>query len=168
MNNANNDLSNNVHGSNNLGWFDWPAMIIFASLMLVVFAQFITRYVFNDSWAWTEEVSRYLLMALVFAGSISVVIRSEHIALEVIKRRISVENAQIMSLFSKLVSISYYIFFAIAILLLSAETTQNLVSVTFPKSIVYIFIGVCLVAVIVIKLIQLFSAQARSEFKSHD
>lgn len=125
-------------------WFDWPAMIIFTLLMLVVFAQFITRYVLNDSWAWTEEVARYLLMSLVFAGSLSVVARSEHISLEVVKRAVSPNNAYIMNVFSNCVSTLYYLFIGVAITFLAFETTQDLVSVALPKALIYAFIGLCL------------------------
>ena len=46
----------------------WAALAIFWALGLTVFYQFVTRYVMNDSAAWTEEVARYLLIGVVFVG----------------------------------------------------------------------------------------------------
>jgi len=42
---------------------DYVSFVIFWVLGVVVFAQFFSRYVLNDSIAWTEEIARYLLIA---------------------------------------------------------------------------------------------------------
>ena len=47
---------------------DWLSLGFFWLLGLCVFYQFFTRYVMNDSAAWTEEIARYLLMSTVFVG----------------------------------------------------------------------------------------------------
>ena len=63
---------------------DWLAFVIFWSLAFIVFLQFFTRYVLNDSLAWTEEIARYALMWIVFIGGAMVTRRNSHIAVELL------------------------------------------------------------------------------------
>ena len=70
-------------------WMDLPALILFVALAGIVLLQFISRYVLNDSVAWTEEIARYLLIGVAYAGSVTALRKGEHIFLEFLYRRIS-------------------------------------------------------------------------------
>ena len=63
---------------------DWIAFVLFWSLALIVFLQFFTRYVLNDSLSWTEEIARYGLMWLAFIGGAVVTRKNSHIAVELV------------------------------------------------------------------------------------
>ena len=63
---------------------DWLAFVLFWALGFIVFLQFFTRYVLNDSLAWTEEIARYGLMWIVFIGGAMVTRRNSHIAVELL------------------------------------------------------------------------------------
>ncbi|MDH5540829.1 MAG: TRAP transporter small permease, partial [Rhizobacter sp.] len=64
----------------------WIALLFFWALGLTVFYQFFTRYVLNDSAAWTEEIARYLLVCTVFVGAAIGVAKNNHIQVDLLYR----------------------------------------------------------------------------------
>lgn len=66
----------------------WIALGFFWVLGLTVFYQFFTRYVLNDSAAWTEEIARYLLIATVFIGASIGVAKNNHIQVDFFYRHL--------------------------------------------------------------------------------
>src|SRR5690606_9920890 len=61
---------------------DWLGFAIFWGMAIIVFLQFFTRYVMNDSFAWTEEIARYMLMWVTFVGAATAFRRGTHISVE--------------------------------------------------------------------------------------
>ena len=51
---------------------DWVTLAVFWGMALCVFLQFFTRYVLNNSFAWTEEIAINCLVVVVFLGSVDV------------------------------------------------------------------------------------------------
>jgi TRAP-type C4-dicarboxylate transport system permease small subunit len=60
----------------------WSDALVFGILFGVVFLQFFTRYVLNNSLGWTEEIARYLLILVTFVGSVTAMRKGSHIAVE--------------------------------------------------------------------------------------
>ncbi|MEH3086336.1 MAG: TRAP transporter small permease [Xylophilus ampelinus] len=65
---------------------DWLALGFFWAMAALVFVQFFTRYVLNDSFAWTEELAVYCLIAVVFIGSAMCVRTCRHIQVDILYR----------------------------------------------------------------------------------
>ena len=87
-------------------YYDIPALVLFAALALIVILQFVTRYVLNDSLAWTEEIARFLLLGVTFFGAISLVARGEHIAVELIFRKAHRSNAKPLAVSVAIISVA--------------------------------------------------------------
>jgi TRAP-type C4-dicarboxylate transport system permease small subunit len=65
---------------------DWICLAFFWAMAGLVFLQFFSRYVLNDSFAWTEELAVYCLIPIVFIGSAMCVRRLRHIQVNVLYR----------------------------------------------------------------------------------
>jgi TRAP-type transport system small permease protein len=65
---------------------DWLAFAFFWALALVIFYQFFTRYVLNDSASWTEEIARYLLISTAFVGAAISVRKNNHVQVDFLYR----------------------------------------------------------------------------------
>jgi TRAP-type C4-dicarboxylate transport system permease small subunit len=76
---------------------DWATLAIFWLMALAVFLQFFTRYVLNDSLAWTEEIATYCLVAVVFLGSSMCVRLDRHIHVDLIFRYLPHRVARVLS-----------------------------------------------------------------------
>jgi TRAP-type C4-dicarboxylate transport system permease small subunit len=122
----------------------WVALGFFWLLGGVVFYQFFTRYVLNDSAAWTEEVARYLLIATVFTGATIGVVKNNHIQVDFFYRYMPQRMARVMATAVDALRIA---FFAAAVVLtflmmLRLGSNSRMTMVDLPMNWVY---GVCLV-----------------------
>ncbi len=62
--------------------------VIFCSMMIVVTAQIIMRYVFNHPILWSEEFARYVYVWLVYIGSAYGVTQEKHVAVTILTDRL--------------------------------------------------------------------------------
>ncbi|WFU27036.1 TRAP transporter small permease [Bradyrhizobium sp. CB1717] len=87
---------------------DWVALAIFWVMALAVFLQFFTRYVLNDSYAWTEEIATYCLIGVVFIGASMCVRLSRHIQVDLIYRYLPRLVARVLSTIIDLIRIAFF------------------------------------------------------------
>jgi TRAP-type transport system small permease protein len=120
---------------------DWASLAFFWLLGLNVFYQFFTRYVMNDSAAWTEEIARYLLICTVFMGVAAAVRRTRHIHVDFLYRLIPSGAGRAMS---TLVDIGRIVFFVVAVGLtvqmMSRMGSLQMTIIDLPMNLIY---GVC-------------------------
>ncbi|KJC38362.1 ABC transporter permease [Bradyrhizobium sp. LTSP849] len=117
---------------------DWGALVIFWVMALAVFLQFFTRYVLNDSYAWTEEIATYCLIGVVFIGSSMCVRLSRHIQVDLIYRYLPHLVARALSTVIDLIRIA---FFGYAIKLVWVYIRiigdESMTTINLPKDYVY-------------------------------
>ena len=59
-------------------------MVLLVLMVIIVFANVVSRYYLHASLAWSEEVARFMLVWLVFIGSFLAYIHDEHLGLDIL------------------------------------------------------------------------------------
>jgi TRAP-type C4-dicarboxylate transport system permease small subunit len=117
---------------------DWATLAVFWLMATCVFLQFFTRYVLNNSFAWTEEIATNCLIVVVFLGSVWCVRKSRHIQVDVLYHYLP---APVGRALSTLVDVIRIVFFAYAAQLLwryvNIVAEERMVTIDLPRSLVF-------------------------------
>jgi len=121
----------------------WVALGFFWLLGGTVFYQFVTRYVMNDSAAWTEEIARYLLIATVFTGAVIGVIKNNHIQVDFFYRFMPHRLGRAMAMAVDALRIAFFAAATVltVLMMLKLGSNSRMTMVDLPMNWVY---GVCL------------------------
>src|SRR3954452_21988865 len=130
---------------------DWIAFVLFWALAIIVFLQFFTRYILNDSLSWTEEIARYGLMWLAFIGGAVVTRKNSHIAVELLSNLMAPGplRSALLALvdFVTLGFLGLLAYFSVTII--ERMHNQTMTVVELPMSIVYGGVGLGCVLMLV-------------------
>lgn len=118
-------------------WDDSIVLIVFWLLAGVVFLQFFTRYVLNDSIAWTEEIARFLLIGVTFFGAIMATRKQSHIAVEFLYRWVPRTGRRIAQFVIDAITTGFFVVLAVLSGQIAGRTRQLMVSIELPKSALY-------------------------------
>ena len=123
----------------------WVALGFFWLLGITVFYQFFTRYVLNNSAAWTEEIARYLLIATVFTGAVIGVIKNNHIQVDFFYRFMPKALARGTASLVDLLRIGFFASATVlsALMMLKLGSTSRMTMVDLPMNWVY---GICMLS----------------------
>lgn len=77
---------------------EWVVIGLMAGMSVLVITNVISRYLFNHSFVWAEELSRYMMIWVGFLGSGLVLRIGAHIAVDVFQDMMPTRIAQLMRL----------------------------------------------------------------------
>lgn len=121
---------------------DWFTFVVFWVLAFVVFYQFFTRYVIQDSAAWTEEIARYLLIVVTFVGASMAVRRNTHIHVEFLYRYLPAAAGRVLSTLVDVARIALLAYATwLAVDLVPRMHNLQMTVVDFPMSYVYAIVA---------------------------
>lgn len=121
----------------------WVALGFFWLLGITVFYQFFTRYVMNDSAAWTEEIARYMLIAVVFTGATIGVVKNNHIQVDFFYKFMPRPMARAMATIVDVLRVGFFVAAAVltVMMMLKLGSNSRMTMVDLPMNWVY---GICL------------------------
>lgn len=88
---------------------DWLSVIILASLALITFANVLVRYLTNSSFAWTEEISVFLLIVLTMTAGATAFVRNQHIRIEIFADGGSLGRRRKLAIISSVVVLLFFV-----------------------------------------------------------
>jgi len=92
---------------------DTCSVLIMAVLALITLANVVVRYLTNGSFAWTEEISVFLLIVLTMTAGASAFVRDQHIRIEAYADRGSAQRQRRLALVSHTVVLLFFILLTI-------------------------------------------------------
>ena len=120
----------------------WIALGLFWALGLVVLIQFVTRYVLNDSAAWTEEIARYFLIGMVFVGATIGVVKNNHIQVDLLYRYLPAPVGRVLSTAVDVMRIAFFAAMSVfTVQMMIKLENARMTIVELPMNVVF---GVCL------------------------
>ena len=88
---------------------DWLAVILLGALATITFLNVLVRYFTDQSFAWTEEISVFLLIVLTMVGGSVAFVRNHHIRIEILADNGSPRRQRIMALISNGCVLAFFV-----------------------------------------------------------
>jgi len=117
---------------------DWFTLSVFWMLAFVVFYQVFTRYVMNDAAGWTEEIARYLLIAITFLGGAMAVRRGTHIQVDFLYRFLPQKAGRPLAIAVDALRVAFFGYASwLTLLLMQRIGSQRMAIVELPIGLVF-------------------------------
>ena len=140
---------------------DWFTMALFWLMAGCVFLQFFTRYILNNSYAWTEEIAVNCLIGVVFMGSVMCVRMSRHIQVDVLYHYLPARLTRLMATAVDLIRIGFFAYGSwLMWRYMEIVADEEMVTVQLPRNIVFYTVLVAFVLMLG-RSIQVFIANMR-------
>jgi TRAP-type C4-dicarboxylate transport system permease small subunit len=88
---------------------DWISVLVMAILALITFANVLVRYLTDTSFAWTEEISVFLLIVLTMTAGATAFVRNQHIRIELFADGGTPKRRRMLAIVSSTVVLMFFI-----------------------------------------------------------
>ncbi|MBW2429138.1 MAG: TRAP transporter small permease [Deltaproteobacteria bacterium] len=116
-------------------------ILIACIIVAIVTAEVTLRYLFSHSMIFTEELSRYLMVWIVFLGSALAIRDGSHIRIQILVNRLSPRLQQIVKLVAYALIIAFLIFITVEGLKILPRQLQQM-CITIDISLFYFYLAI--------------------------
>jgi TRAP-type C4-dicarboxylate transport system, small permease component len=95
---------------------EYFVFLLFATMTVLTFAQVFTRFMLNISLSWSEEVSRFVLVWLIFAASILTYGEKIHIVVDLLTTKLTGTTSIVVQLINRLCVLLFCVFICLGAL----------------------------------------------------
>ena len=118
-------------------------IVVFAAIVVVVFSQVVSRFVFNAPFSWSEELARYLQVWLILLAAAAVLRKGLHLAVDYAVHALPAPAKR----FLRIVNLGFIIFFLTVVMisgsmLIAATLSQKTPALQMPMWLVYLALPV--------------------------
>ena len=145
---------------------DWLTLAVFWGMSLCVFLQFFTRYVLNNSFAWTEEIAINCLVVVVFLGAVMCTRMTRHIHVDVLYHYLPAKVGRYLALAVNLITIAFFAYMTwLFWRYVGIVHDERMVTIDLPRNIVFyaVLLGFVLMA---LRAIQVFIGNIRRGYSA--
>ncbi len=135
---------------------EWVGFGVFWVLFALILSQVISRYGFNNSITWTEEVARFFLVALTFLGLSIGVRRKAHISVEFFYRYVHGTVHRVLKIAVDILVVLFFLVSAFLSLRVgNLAMGQRMSTINVPRSVLYytVLVGFLFAAVVKARLL---------------
>lgn len=140
------------------------ACLLLCAMGVVVFLQFFTRYVLNDSIGWTEEVARYLMIGTSFWGATLAVRHGTQLRIEMLDKIAGTRVAGLIERFiilpANIACFSWMTFYGYE---LASRTRRSMTMIDLPLTVLYWPVVIAFGLMVLHSLVHLFTGTPKQE-----
>lgn len=136
------------------------AVMLLCSMGVIVFLQFFTRYVMNDSIGWTEEVARYLMIATSFWGAALAVRHGTQLQIEMLGKACGSRIAALIERFIILpANLACFSWLCVYGYDLASRTSRSMTMINLPITVLYWPIVMAFGLMLLHTMVQIFTGR---------
>jgi len=109
-----------------LGEFElYIGAVLSGTMFLVLFAQVVSRYVFNNAFSWSEELALILFVWSIYFGATAAIRRNQHLRLEILLVKFKPRTRLIMEVISNAIFALFNCFMIVGIIPIVQRLFRN-------------------------------------------